>query len=273
MSGPDSSDEGVVTGINVTPLADVALVLLIILMVTAQFAPKKQPGPSSRPEKAPAKSDVSIQPVISEAPTVVAEVSDLLPEEANPVSSDTVFSGEMEAPDDEAAVSEIGGSGEGVEGYEPQIVDFAEQSLRNVSPPGREAARLSMETILAGGREAFPGLPPSGVSMRSERTSSAAVSFGREETVLADVMKWEPFSEYNLGRTLRAWVRPLHTGVAGQTLAGVGALGGVMLTWTGLAMAWRRIFQRKPWSAAAPSVTAEPIDHEPAGPKPASFGS
>ncbi|MDC4225279.1 MAG: PepSY-associated TM helix domain-containing protein [Candidatus Manganitrophus sp.] len=33
--------------------------------------------------------------------------------------------------------------------------------------------------------------------------------------VTAEVMKWEPFSEYNLGRTLRTWVRPIHTGVAG----------------------------------------------------------
>jgi biopolymer transport protein ExbD len=36
MSGNDS-DEGMVTGINVTPLVDVVFVLLIILMVTAQF--------------------------------------------------------------------------------------------------------------------------------------------------------------------------------------------------------------------------------------------
>jgi biopolymer transport protein ExbD len=37
MSGHDSGEDGVVTGINVTPLVDVVLVLLIILMVTAQF--------------------------------------------------------------------------------------------------------------------------------------------------------------------------------------------------------------------------------------------
>lgn len=37
MSVQDSGDDGMVTGINVTPLVDVVLVLLIILMVTAQF--------------------------------------------------------------------------------------------------------------------------------------------------------------------------------------------------------------------------------------------
>lgn len=38
MSAPDSNnDDGVVTGINVTPLVDVMLVLLIIFMVTTHF--------------------------------------------------------------------------------------------------------------------------------------------------------------------------------------------------------------------------------------------
>jgi uncharacterized iron-regulated membrane protein len=341
--------------------------------------------------------------------------------------------------------------------FEPQIVDFAEQSLRNISPPGREATRLSMGTILAGGREAFPGLLPSGVFMKSERTSSVAVSFGQEtifinpytgdvigkgskshqwmhliedwhrwlgsreigkpitgisnaaflilvltglylwwpkrwtaatlktitlfnprlggkarewnrhnvigfwsaplllvitltglimsypwannllyrftgnepppapiqgaspqsvrsvqdqsvpfnidllwaraeqqapgwvsirlrfppqtggpviasiqepdrwhpnprsqltlNPVTAEVVKWERYSDFNLGRKFRAWVRPLHTGMAaglpGQVAASLGAFGGVMLVWTGLAMAWRRIFQRRPGSVPA----------------------
>ncbi len=37
MSAPESNDDGVVTGINVTPMVDVMLVLLIIFMVTTQF--------------------------------------------------------------------------------------------------------------------------------------------------------------------------------------------------------------------------------------------
>ncbi|TAK07960.1 MAG: biopolymer transporter ExbD [Candidatus Manganitrophaceae bacterium] len=37
MSGQDSGDDGVVTGINVTPLVDVVLVLLIIFMITAHL--------------------------------------------------------------------------------------------------------------------------------------------------------------------------------------------------------------------------------------------
>jgi len=340
--------------------------------------------------------------------------------------------------------------------FEPQIVDFAEREVRNVIPLGPDARRLNVETLIAKAREAFPKFPPSGVAMGSEPTSSASVSFGREETIFinpytgdvlgrgskthklmheiedwhrwlgsrevgkpitglsnaaflilvvtgfylwwprrwtgttfkavsrfnprlqgkardwnrhnvigfwcapillvitltglimsyqwannllyrftgneppppapqaapskpieppsdidalwaraeqqapgwvsirlrfppqpegpviasiqepalwhpnprsqltlhpltAEVIKWEPFSGYNLGRTLRTWVRPIHTGMAGgavgQTIALLGAAGGIMLAWTGLAMAWRRIFQRKPKSVPAQTVT------------------
>jgi uncharacterized iron-regulated membrane protein len=59
-----------------------------------------------------------------------------------------------------------------------------------------------------------------------------------------EVVRWEPFSSYNLGRRLRSWVRWVHTGeaggVAGQTLAAIASTGGSLLAWTGLALAWRR---------------------------------
>ena len=35
------------------------------------------------------------------------------------------------------------------------------------------------------------------------------------DAATAGIVKWEPFSSYNLGRTLRTWVRPVHTGEAG----------------------------------------------------------
>ncbi|MGH7364928.1 MAG: PepSY-associated TM helix domain-containing protein [Candidatus Rokuibacteriota bacterium] len=60
----------------------------------------------------------------------------------------------------------------------------------------------------------------------------------------AAVVKWEPFAGQGLGRRLRAWVRPLHTGeagrLAGQTVAFVASAGGAVLVWTGIALAWRR---------------------------------
>jgi uncharacterized iron-regulated membrane protein len=58
------------------------------------------------------------------------------------------------------------------------------------------------------------------------------------------VVRWEPFAEADLGRKVRGWVRPLHTGeafgVAGQLVAGLASAGGAVLVWTGLALAWRR---------------------------------
>lgn len=47
------------------------------------------------------------------------------------------------------------------------------------------------------------------------------------------------------GRKLRSWIRFLHTGEAlgwpGQLVAGVASAGGVVLVWTGSALAWRRM--------------------------------
>jgi len=64
------------------------------------------------------------------------------------------------------------------------------------------------------------------------------------DPVTAEVVRWEPFEGQNMGRRLRAWVRPLHTGEAaglvGQTVALVASAGGAVLVWTGIALAWRR---------------------------------
>ena len=60
--------------------------------------------------------------------------------------------------------------------------------------------------------------------------------------------RWEPFESYSTGRQWRAWARFLHTGeaggVTGQAIATAATLGGVLLVWTGLAMAWIRLRQR-----------------------------
>jgi uncharacterized iron-regulated membrane protein len=53
------------------------------------------------------------------------------------------------------------------------------------------------------------------------------------------------FASYSLGRRLRSWVRFSHTGEAGglvgQTIAGLASAGGVLLAFTGLALAIRRV--------------------------------
>ncbi len=57
-------------------------------------------------------------------------------------------------------------------------------------------------------------------------------------------VRWEPFSSYNSGRQLRAWIRFTHTGEAGglvgQSIASIAAAGGALLVWTGLSLAIRR---------------------------------
>jgi uncharacterized iron-regulated membrane protein len=80
------------------------------------------------------------------------------------------------------------------------------------------------------------------------------------DPVTADVVKWEPFAGQNMGRRLRAWVRPLHTGEAagllGQTIAFLASAGGTMLVWTGLALAWRRFRGWRLRAGSAESILA-----------------
>jgi uncharacterized iron-regulated membrane protein len=68
------------------------------------------------------------------------------------------------------------------------------------------------------------------------------------DTVTATVVQWEPYASYSLGRTIRSWVRPVHTGeaggVVGQMVAALASAGGVVLVWTGLTLAWRRFRTR-----------------------------
>lgn len=59
-----------------------------------------------------------------------------------------------------------------------------------------------------------------------------------------EILKWETFSSFTKGRQFRSFLRFAHTGeiagITGQTIAGIVSLGGVVLVWTGLALAWRR---------------------------------
>jgi uncharacterized iron-regulated membrane protein len=60
------------------------------------------------------------------------------------------------------------------------------------------------------------------------------------------VVAWEPFAAYSRGRQIRSLLRFAHTGevagVAGQTIAGIASAAGAFLVWTGLSLAWRRLF-------------------------------
>ena len=88
-------------------------------------------------------------------------------------------------------------------------------------------------------------------------------AFARSQLALdaatGDIVRWEPYAEQSRGQQWRGWVRFGHTGelggVAGQALAGTACLGGVVLVWTGLALAWRRLVG---WRLGIPARVASP---------------
>ncbi|MBV8518772.1 MAG: PepSY domain-containing protein [Acidobacteria bacterium] len=61
------------------------------------------------------------------------------------------------------------------------------------------------------------------------------------------VVKWQPFASQNAGRRMRTWIRFSHTGeaggMAGRAIAAIATAGAVVLVWTGLALALRRLAQ------------------------------
>jgi uncharacterized iron-regulated membrane protein len=65
------------------------------------------------------------------------------------------------------------------------------------------------------------------------------------DSATGKVASWEPFESQTPGRRARLWIRFLHTGealgIVGQTIAGFVSLTSVIMVWTGLALAWRRL--------------------------------
>ena len=58
-------------------------------------------------------------------------------------------------------------------------------------------------------------------------------------------MSYQTFADQSRGRRFRTFLRFAHTGeyfgMAGQTIAGLASLAGVLLVWSGFALAWRRL--------------------------------
>jgi len=74
----------------------------------------------------------------------------------------------------------------------------------------------------------------------------------------ATTMKWEPYETTSRGQKWRGWVRFGHTGelagLPGQIVAGLACVGGAVLVWTGLALAFRRLMA---WRGGAARSTAK----------------
>jgi uncharacterized iron-regulated membrane protein len=122
------------------------------------------------------------------------------------------------------------------------------------------ASRSSLDSLFAAAARQAPHwrrmvirLPPRGATQVSVMVEEAASLHPYPRSALtldaatAGVVKWEPFASYNLGRTIRSWVRPVHTGEAGgflgQLIAALASAGGTVLVYTGLALVWRRFCQ------------------------------
>jgi uncharacterized iron-regulated membrane protein len=75
-----------------------------------------------------------------------------------------------------------------------------------------------------------------------------------------EVVRWETFSNNNLGRRLRLWARYTHTGeqggAIGQTFAGLTLVGGTASAFTGLALAVRRFLW---WRTRRAKMNAAPV--------------
>jgi uncharacterized iron-regulated membrane protein len=77
----------------------------------------------------------------------------------------------------------------------------------------------------------------------------------------AEITRADRFTDQDPGRQARQWMRFVHTGeyygVIGQTIAGIASLGGALLVYTGIALAYRRL---RAWLArrSKQATTSEP---------------
>jgi uncharacterized iron-regulated membrane protein len=106
-------------------------------------------------------------------------------------------------------------------------------SLLSMRLPGRDGAPVAFTITDGANWNAFA---------RSNLTLNSASG---------EVVQWQPYENNSLGQKIRGWLRFAHTGelggLAGQLIAGLGCLGGVFLVYTGLALAWRRLWNWSLW--------------------------
>ena len=92
--------------------------------------------------------------------------------------------------------------------------------------------------LTGGPRAPFVFTVDEGYSGQPQKRDTLAVSRTGE------IEKSEKFSDLSAGRRLRSWLRFAHTGeiygLTGQTIAGIVSAGGVVLVYTGIALAFRR---------------------------------
>ncbi|MEJ8566377.1 PepSY-associated TM helix domain-containing protein [Elongatibacter sediminis] len=124
--------------------------------------------------------------------------------------------------------------------------------------PGTDTSRIDALFAEAAGRVpgwrtisfTVPAADAAALAFRVDRGNGAQPH--RQITVSLDRSDGQPlatevFGDATPGRQARVMIRWLHTGElggpAGQTLAGLACIAAILLVWTGLCMAWRRLVQ------------------------------
>lgn len=127
---------------------------------------------------------------------------------------------------------------------------------RSAKPGEKKEAIKNIDLIWASAEKQSPQwqsmtmrLPSGGDAAVSFFINDSANQYARSQLVIngatGEIIKWEPSANFNTGRRLRSWVKPIHTGEAGGLLGQIVAfnvcLGTIMLVVTGLLMALRRL--------------------------------
>ncbi len=131
-----------------------------------------------------------------------------------------------------------------------------------VPPPPAGAAAVDRDTLLAKVKQELPQWQTITVRFAAPGAGQPATFTVRESgtwpRTATTTLQYDPYSgkllrrdgygDLSAARQIRAWTRFLHTGEAlgpvAQAIAGLASLGGAVLVFTGLALAWRRFFRR-----------------------------
>src|SRR5215207_8948377 len=136
---------------------------------------------------------------------------------------------------------------------------------------GLDALLVRAERQVEGWRSVALQLPPKAdapVTFAIDRGNGGQPQLRSQLTLdraTGEVVRWEPYSNYTLGRRLRSWLRFAHTGevygLTGQTVAALASAGGALLVYTGLSLALRRLFA---WLSRRRALAAARVEPSPA---------